>query len=64
MRKRGPLGYRGLCGAADMTEGKLPPEMKRGILGLILMLLGYICVSAVFFYLIYLLYMSLHGRRR
>jgi hypothetical protein len=46
----------------DMTENKLPPEMKRAAVGLILTLLGCICGSAAFFYLIYLLYMSLRWR--
>jgi H+/gluconate symporter-like permease len=47
-----------------MTEEKLPPEMKRAVARLILMLLGYICASAVFFYVVYLLYMSLNRRHR
>lgn len=46
-----------------MAEDKLPPEMKRAAVGLIIMILGYIAGSAGFFYLLYLLFMTLHRRR-
>lgn len=45
-------------------KDKLPPEMKRAGIELIFTLLGYICASALFFYLLYLLFISLRRRHR
>ena len=47
-----------------MTEDELPPGMKRAAAGIILTLVGGICASAVFFYVLYRLFIALHGRHR
>jgi TM2 domain-containing membrane protein YozV len=46
-----------------MNEDKLPPETKRAIVGLVFWFLGWICVGAGVFYLIYLLRISLRRGR-
>jgi hypothetical protein len=53
----------GLYDAADMTEDKLPREMKRAAFGLILWILGGICAAAVSYYVLYLLFMALRYHR-
>jgi hypothetical protein len=45
---------------ADEEEDKLPPGKKRAIIGLVLWVLGGLCVVAVFVYLMYLLFMAVH----
>jgi hypothetical protein len=45
-----------------MAEDELPPGMKRAATEVILTLIGCICASAVFFYVLYRLFIALHGR--
>ena len=45
-----------------MTDDQLPPGMTRAAMGVILTLVGCICASAAFFYLIYRLYFAMHWR--
>jgi hypothetical protein len=46
-----------------MTDDDLPPGMKRAAMGIILTLIGGICGSAVFFYVLYRLFIATRGRR-
>jgi hypothetical protein len=46
----------------DMADDELPPGMKRAATGVILTLIGCIIGSAVFFYVLYKLFIALHGR--
>jgi hypothetical protein len=47
----------------DMTEDESPPGMKRAAAGIILTLIGGICGSAVFFYVLYRLIIAFRGGR-
>jgi hypothetical protein len=45
-----------------MADDEFPPGMKRAATGVILTLIGCIIGSAVFFYVLYKLFIALHGR--
>jgi hypothetical protein len=51
--------------AKIMTKDKLPPETKRALVGMIFWLLGGVCITAGFFYTLYVIFMAMrHGRHR